>query len=143
MTQTGVTLDIPPLTAPVATTSAASNITADGATLNGTVNPNGSTTGYYFEWGTDTTYGNTTALTEIASGVTNVSVTATLTGLTTGTTYYFRLVAYNAGGLTLGQMRVSRQGQEGRHRVRCGHGEQMTVVSLGMEQRYREPLLFR
>ena len=38
---------------PQATTDAPDAVTATGATLNGTVNPNGASTTYYFEWGTE------------------------------------------------------------------------------------------
>jgi hypothetical protein len=43
--------------APTVTTTAATNVTMTGATLNGTVNPNGQSTTYQFEYGTDTSYG--------------------------------------------------------------------------------------
>ena len=44
---------------PVAVTNAATSITANSATLNGTVTANNSNTTVTFEWGTTTAYGNT------------------------------------------------------------------------------------
>ena len=50
-----------PSAAPAATTGAATDVTTTGATLNGTVNPNGVATTVSFEWGMTTSYGQTTA----------------------------------------------------------------------------------
>jgi hypothetical protein len=89
---------------PVVTTDNATGITNNGATLNGTVNPNGQATEAWFEWGTSptlATFDNTT-IQPFAAGTTVQAVTAPLTGLTFGTTYYFRLAASNASGVTKG-----------------------------------------
>ncbi|MFH0888246.1 MAG: DUF2341 domain-containing protein [Planctomycetota bacterium] len=88
--------------APICTTNNATNIVDTTATLNGTVNPNGFATTAYFQWGTTTSYGNTTTSQNIGSGTTNVAVTANITGLTAGALYNFRVVAINAGGTTNG-----------------------------------------
>ena len=90
------------VTPPTATTNSATNITANSVTLNGVVNPNGSATTANFQWGTTTGYGNTTSIQSIGSGTSNVSVTANLTGLSSGTTYHYRIVATNAGGTSNG-----------------------------------------
>ena len=79
-------------TGPVVTTLAATNITQTQATLNGSVNPNGASTSWHFEWGTTTAYGNNTPVVSAGSGTTTSNVNATITGLTSGTTYHFRLV---------------------------------------------------
>jgi plastocyanin len=71
------------------------------ATLGGSVDPNGLTTEYWFEYGTPPTYGTlTTKVPGLTGG--NQSVSADLTGLTAGTTYHFRLVAKNSSGETQG-----------------------------------------
>ena len=88
--------------APTVTTAAASAITTAGATLNGSVNPNGLATTYYFQYGTTTTYGSQTASTSAGSGTAAVNVNAAITGLTAGTLYHFRLVATNSAGTTNG-----------------------------------------
>jgi phosphodiesterase/alkaline phosphatase D-like protein len=87
---------------PTATTNAASNVTSNSATLNGTVNPNGLATTVYFQWGTSTSYGNTTPSQSIGSGTSNVNVSANLSGLSPNTTYHYRVVAYNSAGTRYG-----------------------------------------
>ncbi len=87
---------------PVTVTSAATAVTPTSATLNGTVNPNGLATTWYFEWGTTTAYGNTTAVTSAGTGTSTVSVNAGITGLTGGVTYHYRLAATNSDGTSYG-----------------------------------------
>ncbi len=87
---------------PTAITMAASAITLSTATLNGTVNPNGFATTYYFQWGTTTSYGNNTTSTAAGSGTTTLPETAAISGLTGGTTYHFRIVAVNTDGTSYG-----------------------------------------
>ena len=48
----------PLVTLPEVSTDPATAITTTGATLNGTINPDGVAASYQFEWGTDTGYGN-------------------------------------------------------------------------------------
>ncbi len=87
---------------PVVSTTAATNVAGTSATLNGTVNPNGLSTNYNFEWGTTTGYGNSTTVTAAGSGYTAVNATANLTGLVPGTTYHYRLDATNSDGISNG-----------------------------------------
>jgi hypothetical protein len=86
---------------PAATTGSATSITSTSATLNGTVNPNGVSTGAFFQYGTTTSYGYTTSSQVIGSGTSDVSVTDTLTGLSANTTYHFRIVATNSSSGTV------------------------------------------
>jgi Tol biopolymer transport system component len=90
-------LAVPP---PEAVTQAASSITATEATLNGTVDPRGAPAGYHFEWGLSTDYGNVTPVPDgyAGSGDGPVAVSATLTGLESGVTHHYRLVARNRYG---------------------------------------------
>jgi hypothetical protein len=76
-------------------TVAASSVDATTATLNGMVNPGGETTGIYFEWGTTTSYGNTTALQNVGSGSSSLAVAQPISGLALATTYHSRLVGFN------------------------------------------------
>ncbi|MBA2733141.1 MAG: LamG domain-containing protein [Acidobacteria bacterium] len=87
---------------PAVTTMAASGISSTGATLNGTVNPNGQATTYYFQYGTTTSYGTNTTSTSAGSGSTAVAESANISGLAPSTLYHFRLVATNATGTTNG-----------------------------------------
>ena len=89
-------------TPPEAWTLSASTITTTGATLNGTVNPNGWPTTAWFQWGTTTNYGNLTPATDMGSGTTALPLSAPLAGLTLGVTYHFRVAATNDYGSVYG-----------------------------------------
>lgn len=87
---------------PSVTTEAASGITTNGATLNASVNPNGSSTTYYFEYGTkEKELNKATAPVSDLTGSTNQKVKAEVS-LEPGTKYYFRITASNAGGTSTG-----------------------------------------
>ena len=89
---------------PVVTTTTASGITATGATLNGTVNPNGATTTAHFEYGLTTAYGSTASVTlSPASGTSAQTVSANISGLQAGQVYHYRLTAANSGGTSTGE----------------------------------------
>ena len=88
--------------APAVSTGAASGISAKAATLNGTVDPNGASTIYWFEYGTTTSYGLQTGTHDAGSGSSSRSVSAGVSGLVAGTSYHFRLVAQNSAGTTDG-----------------------------------------
>ena len=89
--------------APTATTVPASSVTTTGATLNGTVNGNGTSTTVTFEYGLDTNYGTTvTADQSPVAGSVNTAVSKAITGLTNGVTYHYRAVATNGGGTSYG-----------------------------------------
>jgi TonB-dependent SusC/RagA subfamily outer membrane receptor len=93
-----------PTKIPFAETRAATNLKGTSATLNGVVNANDLPTSVTFEYGTNPDYGNTT-ITAAQSPVTrNISacVSADITGLKAGITYYFRIVAANSFGKTTG-----------------------------------------
>ena len=86
---------------PLAWTLPATDITATSAVLHGQVDPNGYSTTAWFQWGTTTSYGNTTAATDAGSCHCNYFFIASLTGLTPGTTYHYLAAAGNIyGGAT-------------------------------------------
>lgn len=87
---------------PLIATLAATSVTGISATLNGTVNPNGFATDYYFAWGTTTSYGNVTSTVSAGSGATDIPVNAGIAGLIPGTTYHYRIVASNSEGTSNG-----------------------------------------
>src|SRR5262249_52701171 len=60
--------------APFASAGAASQVATTSAVLNGTVNPNGGSTTYRFEWGTTAAYGNQTTSTGIGAGLGDAAV---------------------------------------------------------------------
>jgi hypothetical protein len=86
---------------PVVTTSPARFIASLSATLNGSVDPHGLTTTVYFQYGTTTGYGFTTA-SQTKTGNTYQSVSANISGLAASSTYHFRIVATNSAGTRYG-----------------------------------------
>ncbi|MFH0889258.1 MAG: formylglycine-generating enzyme family protein [Planctomycetota bacterium] len=102
----GTNLTFAPIApAPTCSTQGATNVTADSATLNGIVNPNGVDTNIWFGLGisaTPITYPLSTTAQAIGSGTSPVSVTANVTSLTPSTLYNFRVVGINSAGTTLG-----------------------------------------
>jgi hypothetical protein len=87
---------------PFVESRAATTISGTEAKLSGIVNPRGFETKYYFEYGTTESYGKKTEEASAGSGTSNVEESKTITGLTTKTTYYFRMVATNSKGTTDG-----------------------------------------
>jgi N-acetylneuraminic acid mutarotase len=90
---------------PVVTTSPATLITSFSATLNGSLDPHGLTTSVYFQYGTTTSYGLTTAP-QNKSGNSYQNVIANISGLSASTTYHFRIVATNSAGTVYGADRT-------------------------------------
>jgi phosphodiesterase/alkaline phosphatase D-like protein len=91
------------LTPPDAVTGSASSVTASSATLNGTVDPNGRSTTFYFEYGTSTSYGTKTAAKSAGSAANAQSVNTVISGLEAGRTFHFRLVAQSDAGTSVGK----------------------------------------
>jgi uncharacterized delta-60 repeat protein len=89
--------------APTVSTGGASSVSTTSAVLGGQVNPNGLDTSYAFQYGTTTAYGSTTPVGSAGSASDDVPVTVTLTGLSPGTKYHYRLEATNSAGTTDGQ----------------------------------------
>ena len=90
-------------TAATATTNAATGISTSAATLNGTINGNGSSTTVTFEYGTTTGYGSTISATlGTVAGSSNTSVSATISSLTSNATYHYRVKGVNCGGTSYG-----------------------------------------
>ena len=93
-------------TAPVAATGSATSVTVSSATLNGSVDPNGRATIWYFQYGTSTSYGSSTPARSAGSGTTAGSVSAALGGLRPGRIYHYRLVARSDAGTSRGADRT-------------------------------------
>ena len=93
-----------PNSPPAVTTNAATSVTISGAVLNGTVSPNELATTAVFEWGTDSSLATYTSspVQSLGAGTTSVAITASLSGLIPGTTYYFRVAATNSAGTSKG-----------------------------------------
>ena len=89
---------------PTVNTNSASSVSASAATLNGTVNPNGLDTHVWFSYSTNSSMigATPTAQQDIGAGTTPVSVSAVVSGLAAGTTYYFQVLASNSSGTSSG-----------------------------------------
>lgn len=87
---------------PLVVTGTATAIGEFEATLNGTVNPSGQATTYFFEYGTTNAYGQKTAETSAGEGNLAASKSAAVGELTPSTTYHFRIVAKNPTGTSHG-----------------------------------------
>jgi len=87
---------------PGVTTGPAANVGQNTATLTGKVNPNEADTTYFFEYGPTQLYGSSTPQTPVGKGNRAVSVAADIGSLAPATRYHYRLVAFNAKGVTRG-----------------------------------------
>lgn len=114
-------------TPPSVSTGLPSAVRASSAQLDGTVNPQGQATMYWFQYGTSTAYGQQTRPGSAGSGSSPESVHAFVGGLTTNSTYHYRLVAASGGGLSYGADQTVTVGQ-GSHAAFMGH---MGFVSPG------------
>ncbi len=91
---------------PVAVTSPATSVAPTSATLNGSVDPNGRATTWYFEFGTSTSYGSKTAERSAGAGSSTANVSGSVTGLARGRLYHYRLVATSDAGTSRGADRT-------------------------------------
>ena len=89
---------------PTAATLPATGITDTGVVLNGLVDAEGRTTDCVFEYGLTTDYGTTvTASPATMTGISPAEARATISGLSPGTTYHYRMLASSDGGSVAGE----------------------------------------
>jgi hypothetical protein len=86
---------------PDAITLNANGIEDSSAVLNGSVNPNGFSTTWWFEYGPTRVYGNVSTVHSLSAGNVPVAVTCSLTSIQPGL-YHFRICASNANGVLRG-----------------------------------------
>jgi subtilisin family serine protease/sugar lactone lactonase YvrE len=100
-------LDLRPQAAATYTTKA-TNRKFTSATLNGGINPNGTTTSYQFEWGPTTSYGTKVPASpkSVGSGTKDVEASEPLSGLKTNATYHYRIVSSGSKGTVYGKDKV-------------------------------------
>jgi hypothetical protein len=92
-------------TAPTVTSLSASEVSPTQAKLNGSVNPDGSDTHYYFEYGLSAGYGNSIPAVpgmDLGGGTAPIATWNVISGLQPGTVYHYRVVATNGAGTTFG-----------------------------------------
>jgi hypothetical protein len=112
---------------PLAETTVPEAVGYSNATLNGTIDPHGTKTGYYFEYGTSQSYGARTAEVTAGSGTSDVPAAQTVGFLAEHTTYHFRVVAKTEYGTTYGDDRMFSTGT--RPSVQTG-----APVAIGTEE---------
>lgn len=89
-------------------TDEATEIDTDGAVLNGSFDPDGKATTYYFEYGATTSYGSSTTPASGGSGSGVVSFGTQVEGLAEGKVWHYRIAVFNVDGTTYGQDRTFR-----------------------------------
>ena len=82
-----------------ARTGAASHVSKHAAKLAGHVSTGGQPTSYFFQYGTSKSYGTVSAVTRINS---SKNISRSISGLTAGRKYHYRLVAVSGGGTSYG-----------------------------------------
>jgi hypothetical protein len=87
---------------PAASTGGATAVSFGSATLNGSLNPKGSDTSYYFQYGATKLYGLQTGILDAGAGTHALHVSVAIGGLQPLTVYHYRLVAVNASGPAIG-----------------------------------------
>lgn len=95
-------------TTPEVDTTAAANINTTNAQLTGRIDPNGAVTTYWFEYSEDSLLGSLigsgTLQQTVAADAGLTTVRATITGLRTKTTYFYRLIGRNSEGTVRGDI---------------------------------------
>ena len=90
---------------PVVTTQLPDAVATTSVILRGTVNPTQLETQYWFEYGISAGFGASTQTTPkktLAAAALTLSAEATVTGLRSNTTYFYRMVAQNSAGMSSG-----------------------------------------
>jgi uncharacterized repeat protein (TIGR01451 family) len=111
--------------APSVTTNSSAYSGGSSVQLSGIVNPNGTDTNAWFEWGTNFSLGSTVSFQHIGLGTLGFYYSGAISGLAPNTTYYYRAVAQNAFGTSYGSILSFSTGQTGMS------GNQPSVVTTG------------
>jgi len=122
-TNFGSVLNFTTISAPAMITNPATGVTTSAATLNGNGNPNGDATTAWFRYQATTNPGScndtfgtrvpATGGTSLGSGTAGVGYSQNLTGLASGTTFYFCAIGNNSVGTTFGSVLSFATGSAG------------------------------
>ena len=83
---------------PSAITQGATQVSGSSATLAGIVDPHGTESSCYFQYGPTTAYGAQTPTAAVGNGTVQVRVTQAISALEADATYHYRLVAISSAG---------------------------------------------
>jgi hypothetical protein len=129
----------PPL---VGTTTEATNVGTFQATGNGIVETKGLPTTYYFQWGTTTSYGNTTGAQDAGSSWNATAVNAGIGFLTSGTTYHYRLVATNSNNTSYGPDKTFTSSPNGAFFSDASNGNNMSRWEWNTSKGWQQEFLY-
>jgi hypothetical protein len=87
-------------------TGGVQQVSYGSAVLTGAVDPKGTPTSYYFQYGPTSYLGGQTTITSAGAGTSTIKVSAPVAGLQPLTLYFFRLVAVNSTGASFGSYRT-------------------------------------
>jgi len=126
---------------PTIVTLAATNITSNVATLQGSAAAGATETDCWFEWGLTTNYGNTTSVLIVPAGSTATVVRNTLATLAINQLYHFRFDGSNAFGVSLGAdvsfttspWRLTSVAQDGRDNSISVSADGSRIVAAGYD----------
>lgn len=90
--------------APRALTNGPASVSVNSAVINGSVNPNGASTNFWFEFGVTQSLDQITTSQLAGNSNSWLLVTGNLSGLESGKTYYYRVVAQNNYGTSRGDI---------------------------------------
>lgn len=137
----------------MAATLSATEVTSTSAVLRAEVRPRGLEAMAWFEWGVGSGFDHTTVPENLGRGFEPVVVSATLTDLTRGTEYHYRVVAQNSAGVDVGRTLTFRwsaapvqieplsRAAPGVYTIRCnGVPGQVYLVERSMDLRRWEKL---
>ncbi|MBI2064879.1 MAG: hypothetical protein HYT62_02390 [Candidatus Yanofskybacteria bacterium] len=95
----GNTVDLPTVF-----TNGPASVLSNSAVINGTINPNGSSGTFWFEFGKTSALGQTTSVQSFGISNSGLLATGDLSGLQSGTIYYYRIAARNSSGIVRGNI---------------------------------------
>ena len=118
-------------TAPLVETNGPASVSATSAVINGSINPNNADTKFWFEFGLTYSFGKKTSIEPAGSGNTWTLVTGNLSGLETGRTYYYRVVAQNNFGTAIGDTMNFTTSTSGSNTNTSGSGQVSGATTTG------------
>lgn len=115
---------------PTVSTGSATKIGDNSAVLGASVQPGGLHTTYDFQFGPTPALGSQSAAESAGSGTKATAVLTTITGLTPGTTYYYRVLASNSAGVAIGAIKTFHTAGNPPPGATTGAAESLTAHSV-------------